>query len=124
MEEALQWMLGYQTLTHQLDKALARLYDFHGDSFGDLTDSMPLAGRAFCERALKSSAQSREGFLNEEEVSEATKALPEPWRTLVNDELYVASTLQEKAQEFLISWMQHNLMSHEHGKQIESCKMD
>ena len=124
MEEALQWFQGYKALTHQLDGALAGLYDFHGDSFGDLIDSMPLGGRALCERALKTSSRCREGFLSAEEVSEAIKALPETWRKLVSDEIYVASTLQEKAQEYLISWMQHNVMTHEHGEQIESCKLD
>ncbi len=53
MDEALEWFQGYKALTHQLDKALADLYDFHGDSFGNLTDSMPLGGRALCERALR-----------------------------------------------------------------------
>jgi len=124
MEEALQWFQGYKALTHQLDNALADLYDFQGDSFGDLIDSMPLGGRALCERALKTSSPCREGFLSEEEVSEAIKALPEPWKKLVSDEIYVASTLQEKAQEYLISWMQHNVMTHEQGEQIQSCKLD
>jgi hypothetical protein len=83
MEEALQWFQGYQVLTRQLDRALADLYDFHGDSFGDLIDSMPLGGRELCERALKTSSRCRDGFLSEEEVSDAIKALPEPWSQLV-----------------------------------------
>jgi diadenosine tetraphosphate (Ap4A) HIT family hydrolase len=124
MEEALQWLQSYETLTRQLDKALANLYEFHGDSFGDLIDSMPLGGRALCERALKTSSRCREGFLNEQEVIEAIKTLPEPWRKLVGKEGYVAFSLQEKAQEYLISWMRHNAMTHEHGEQIDSCKLD
>jgi len=124
MDEALQWLQGYEALTHRLGEALADLYDFHGDSFGDLIDSMPLGGRALCDRALRTSSRCREGFLSDEEVSEAIRALPEPWRGLVSDEIYVASTLQEKAQEFLIAWMQRNVMTHEHGEQIESCKLD
>jgi len=124
MEEALQWFQGYKALRHQLDVALADLYEFHGDSFGDLIDSMPLGGRALCERALKTSSRCREGFLSEEEVSEAIRALPEPWRKVVSDEVYVASNLQEQAQEYLISWMQHHMMTPEHSEQIESCKLD
>jgi hypothetical protein len=124
MEEALQWLQGYKALMHQLDKALADLYDFNRDSFGDLIDSMPLGGRELCERALKTSPRCRAGFLSEEEVSEAIKTLPQPWQNLVGDEIYVASSLVEKAQEYLVSWMQHNLMTHEHGSQIESCTLD
>jgi diadenosine tetraphosphate (Ap4A) HIT family hydrolase len=124
MEEALQWLQGYENLTRQLDHALADLYEFHGDSFGDLIDSMPLGGRALCERALKTASRCRDGFLSEEEVSEAIKTLTEPWRKLVGAEIYIASSLQEKAQEYLVSWMRHNVMTHEHGEQIESCKLD
>jgi hypothetical protein len=124
MEEALQWFQGYRALKQQLGKAIAYLYEFHGDSFGDLIDSMPLGGQALCERALKTSSRCRDGFLSEEEVTEGIKALPQPWSKLVGDEIYVASTLEEKGQEYLISWMQHNVMTHEHGEQIESCKLD
>jgi hypothetical protein len=124
MEEALQWFQGYKALKRELGKALTDLYDFHGDSFGDLIDSMPLGGRALCERALKTASRCREGFLNQEEVCDAIKGLAQPWRKLVSEELYVASTLEEKAQEFLIFWMRHNAMTHEHGEQIESCKLE
>jgi hypothetical protein len=124
MEEALQWFQGYKGLKHRLGKALADLYDFHGDSFGDLIDSMPLGGQALCERALKTAPRCRDGFLTEKEVREAIKALAPPWNTLVGDEIYVASTLEEKAQEFLVSWIQHTVMTGEHGEQIESCTLD
>jgi hypothetical protein len=120
MEEALQWFQGYKALKHQLDKALSDLYEFHGDSFGDLIDSMPLGGRELCERALRTNPRDGDGFLNEGEVSDAIKALPQPWRRLVPDEIYVGSTLEESAQKSLVSWMQHNVMTHEHGEQIES----
>jgi hypothetical protein len=101
MEDALQWFQGYKSLKNKLGMALADLCEFHCDSFGDLVDSMPLGGRELCERALKTAPQCRDGFLNEEEVSEAIRALPEPWCKIVSDEIYVASTLEEKAQE---SW--------------------
>ena len=77
-----------------------------------------------CERAMKTAPRCRDGFLSEEEVSESIKALPEPWRKLVGDEIYIAATLEDKAQEYLISWIRHHLLTHEHGKQIESCKLD
>ncbi len=105
MDEALQWFQGYQALKNKLGRALGPLYDFHGDCFGDLIDSMPLGGRELCERALKTAPRCRDGFLSEQEVSEARKALPEPWRGLVGEELYVAMSLKEKAQDYLISWI-------------------
>jgi diadenosine tetraphosphate (Ap4A) HIT family hydrolase len=124
MEEALQWMQAYESLTRKLDLALADLYEFHGDSFGDLIDSLPLGGRELCERALKTSARSRDGFLDEQEVSEAIKALPPPWSHLVAHENYVNSCLREKAHEYLIAWMRRKLMDHEQSEQIESCSLD
>jgi hypothetical protein len=124
MEDALQWFKGYETLRDQLDTALTNLYEYQVDSFGDLIDSIPLGGRALCERALKSSPRCREGFLCEEEIVEAIRALPEPWGKLVGSELYVSSTLQDMAQKYLVSWMQHNVMTHEHSEQIHSCKVD
>jgi hypothetical protein len=124
MEEALQWLRGYNALKKKLDKALADLYEFHGDSFGDMIDSMPLGGRELCERAMKTAPRCRDGFLSEEEVSEMIKALPEPWGKLVSNEIYITSTLEEKAQEYLVSWIRSNLMTHEHGERIESCKLD
>jgi hypothetical protein len=124
MEEALQWFQGYKALKCKLDKALAGLYDFHGDSFGDLIDSMPLGGRALCERALKSASERRDGFLNAEEVTDAIDALPQPWSKLVSDEIYVTLTLEESGRESLVSWIQHNVITQEQGEQIESSKLD
>jgi hypothetical protein len=124
MDEALQWCRGYKALKSALDSALAELYEFHGDSFGDLIDSMPLGGRALCEQALKTAPRYRDGFLDEENVSDAIKTLSEPWRTLVGHALYVASTLEENAQEYLVSWIRSNLLTEEQGAQIESCKID
>jgi hypothetical protein len=124
MEEALQWLRGYRALTRQLDGALADLFDFHGDSFGDLIDSMPLGGRVFCERALKTHSRSRDGFLSEEELNDAVKTIDQPWRDLIGHEIYVVSRLDEMAENYLISWLRHNVMTHEHGEQIESCKLD
>ena len=47
MEEALQYLQGYDSLKNKLGNALADLYEFHGDSFGDMIDSMPLGGRNY-----------------------------------------------------------------------------
>ncbi len=124
MEEALQWFQGYKALKNKLGRALSDLYDYHGDSFGDLVDSMPLAGRQFCEQALKTAPRCREGFLSEVEVSQAIKALSQPWQQLVGDEIYVVSTLEEKAHEGLVSWIRSHMITPEQNEQIETCKLD
>ncbi len=124
MEEAIQWFKGYKVLVKKLGKALSNLYDFHGDSFSDLIDSMPLGGQQLCEQALKTAPNCRDGFLSENEVDEAIKALPEPWRKLVGNDFYIANTLEEKAQEGLVSWMRDNVMTQELCEQIESCSLE
>ncbi len=124
MEEALQWFQGYTALKSKLDSVLADLYEFHGDSFGDLIDSMPLGGRELCERALKTAPRCPDGFLYDEEVSDAIKALPEPWRKLVGHGLFVASSLEVMAESYFITWIRSNLLTLEHRAQIESWKID
>jgi hypothetical protein len=124
MDEALQWFQGYRALRSQLDRAIGNLYEFHGDSFGDLIDSMPLGGRDMCERAMKTAPRCRDGFLSDEEVSEAIRALPDPWRKLVGHALFVASTLEENADAYLIAWMRQHVLTCEQREQIESFKID
>jgi hypothetical protein len=43
---------------------------------------------------------------------------------MVSGELYVASTLEKMAQEYLVAWMRDNVMTAEHREQINSCKLD
>jgi diadenosine tetraphosphate (Ap4A) HIT family hydrolase len=124
LAEALEWFRGYKALRSQLDQALADLYEFHGDSYGDLIDAIPLGGRALCERALGTTPSSHEGFLCESDVSEAISALPAPWSKLVTNELYVASILEEHAQQYLVAWIRENALTHEQSERIRSCGLD
>jgi tRNA-dihydrouridine synthase len=47
------------------------------DGWSDFCDAVPLAGEAFCKRAL--ATKKREGFLDEEEVLDAIKAACREW---------------------------------------------
>jgi hypothetical protein len=78
----------YEKLKASIEKAIAHLYDFHGDSFGDLVDSYPLGGRELAERALASHPRSerprREGYLDEREVGDAVRdELGLQWHRLI-----------------------------------------
>ena len=87
-------------VTSKISRAIDHLYDYHGDSFGDLVDSFPLAGRELVERALASHPKSerprREGYLDEREVADAVrKKLGLQWHQVIcNGENYVASALE------------------------------
>jgi hypothetical protein len=90
----------YSALKSRIERAIAHLYEFHGDSFGDLTDAYPLAGRNLVERALashpKSARPRREGFLDEGELRDAVRdALGEAWFAFIcSGENYIANALQ------------------------------
>ena len=80
-----QW---YQMLKNKISRAIDHLYEFQGDSFGDLVDSYPLAGPELVERALASHPQSdrprREGYLDEREVVDAVlEKLGVQWHGLI-----------------------------------------
>jgi hypothetical protein len=90
----------YGALKAKTSQAISHLYEFHGDSFGDLVDSYPLAGRELVQRALathpKSDRPRREGFLDEREVSDAVlEKLGAQWHKLICEgENYVLSALE------------------------------
>src|SRR5579872_5601744 len=48
----------YAVLKGKISYAIGHLYEFHGDSFADLVDSYPLAGRELVDRALASHPKS------------------------------------------------------------------
>jgi hypothetical protein len=91
----------YGKLKGKIDQAIAHLYEFHGDSFGDLVDSYPLAGRVLVDRALATHPQSdrprRDGYLDEGEVRGAVREkLGLPWHKLICEgENYVARALED-----------------------------
>jgi len=74
-EDIVGFVRWYHMLKNKIEESIGHLYEFHGDSFGDLVDSYPLAGPELVERALASHPKSdrprREGYLDEREVAEA-----------------------------------------------------
>lgn len=90
----------YRLLTSKVSAAIGHLYEYHGDSFSDLVDSYPLAGRELVERAFashpKSSRPRREGFLDEREVGNAVlEKWGSQWHKLICEgENYVVTSLE------------------------------
>jgi hypothetical protein len=99
-DDAVGFVKWYEALTHKVGRAIGGLFDFHGDSFGDLIDSFPLAGRELVQRALathpKSERPRREGFLEERELHDAVREKLGPdWHKLIcAGENYVVHALQ------------------------------
>jgi hypothetical protein len=87
-EDAVGFVKWYGVLKGKIDESIAHLYEFHGDSFGDLVDAYPLAGQELVQRALASrehgSASRRQGFLDEAELRDALREkLGVPWYRLI-----------------------------------------
>ena len=56
--DAMGFVKFYEVLKRKIARSIAHLYDYHGDSFGDLMDSFPLVGRKLVGRALASHPKS------------------------------------------------------------------
>jgi diadenosine tetraphosphate (Ap4A) HIT family hydrolase len=100
LEDVVGFVKWYGVLKNKISRAIGHLYEFHGDSFADLVDSYPLAGRELAERALATYPQSdrprREGFLDEREVTDAVlEKLGSEWHKLICLGVnYVANALE------------------------------
>lgn len=100
----------YDKTSNRIGRAIGDLFDYHGDGFGDLCDSLPLAGEAIVKRCLATGKKpKRDGFLEESEVHEAIKELGEGWAELIGGENYVDSVLAREAKK----WFLHDLMRSE-----------
>jgi hypothetical protein len=99
-EDVRDFVKWYRAIQSKIGRAIGHLYDYHGDSFGDLVDSYPLAGRELVERALASHPKSnwprRDGYLDEREVGNAVlEKLGVQWHKLICEgENYVVSALE------------------------------
>jgi hypothetical protein len=98
--DAAAFVKWYGALKSKIGRAIGHLFEFHGDSFGDLVDAYPLAGRELVERALASHPRSdrprREGYLDEGEVRDAVREkVGLPWSKLICEgENYVLHSLE------------------------------
>jgi hypothetical protein len=106
--EAMAFARWYERLVTRIGRSIFRLYDYHGDSFSDLVDSLPLAGRAIVEQMLATGRDSnqppRAGFLGENELTAAVTQLGENWRKLIlTGENYVTRALATEAKKAYLS---------------------
>jgi len=99
-EEVVGFAKWYAVLTGKVGIAIGHLYEFHGDSFGDLVDSYPLAGRELVDRALASHPKGdrprREGYLDQQEIGNTLlERLGSNWHSLICEgQNYVVSALE------------------------------
>lgn len=106
MEDALQFVKWYSRTKNLIGQAIADLYDYHGDSFSDLCDALPLAGKDIVRRCLATDPESkkpkRDGFLDSFEIPTAVEEkLGKEWRKLIcTGENYVASALEHEARKW------------------------
>lgn len=95
----------YEQLKERIAKAIGDLYDYHGDSFGDLCDALPLADPDIVARCLATGRKpKRDGFLDSDEIPAAIEAAGDPkWRQFIcNGENYIASALEHRARKWLL----------------------
>jgi len=96
----------YGKLKGRIDKAVAHLFDYHGDSFGDLCDLLPLACEAVVQKCLaseKGKGNPRAGYLTEQELREGVDDLGKPWGDFIlGGEEYVASALEKQAENWFL----------------------
>ena len=102
-DDALLFAKTYSKVKRRLASSLGRLFDFHGDSFEDCIDSLPLAGPAF----LKWLKTAHVDFKSDEDVKNALREFsekncgeysPKLMRNLLLGENYVESALRNHAE--------------------------
>ncbi len=87
-----QFAKAWGVMSDRLGAALEDVVEgYSDDSFGDLTDSLPFAGQAFCVKCLVG------GFKSDVDFQAAVAAASEPLRRLLAGENYVETTLYTEA---------------------------
>ena len=92
--DALRFAVTYGLVKRRIQKHIRKLFDYIGDTFGDLTDSLPLAGKEF----------NAKKFQTEEQLyAEGRQALIPNWSKLIfGGENYIESTLEDAAEEWYL----------------------
>ncbi len=99
----------YDKLKDKISNAIGHLFEYYGDSFSDLCDSLPLAGQEVVSRCLashpKSKSPRRDGFLEEQEIAAAIEVVK--WRTFICEgENYVEMALADQSRK----WFKHFIL--------------
>ncbi len=103
MDGFVKW---YEDLTNRIAHAVSGLFDFYGDSFSDLCDSLPLAGTVVVKKCLATGEKSnRDGFLEESEIKDAVveAAGPEWGKFVCSGENYVERSLESQMRRWFLS---------------------
>ncbi len=113
--EAVQFAKGYRALSKSLYQPLFDIVKNRGDdAYGDLLDSLPLAGRKVCEKALASQYIDNADF--EAKVAQVVKHrehvpagdYKQFAEFILHGENYVATALYDKASDFMVSELLNN----------------
>lgn len=112
LEELNGFVVWYAELKARIGRAIDGLFEFHGDGFGDLCDSLPLGGKKIVQKCLATSPErlKRSGFLSEEEIEEAIEKTVGPqWVKLIcKGENYIESTLDNQAKKWFLYNLTHD----------------
>ncbi len=101
--EALQFAKSWRTLVRQLDDALCQVVeDRSDDAYGDLLDSLPLAGIGVCRRALEH--QFRDNLDLEDGVRASCQAVCGLAPFILHGENYAATALSDAARDYFPSF--------------------
>ena len=94
-EDVLRFAVTYGCVKGHIEKRIGHLFEFAGDSFADLVDSLPLAGREFYAKKFHSQAALYEA---------GHKHLTDKWRKLIfGGENYIESTLEKAAKKWYLT---------------------
>lgn len=104
-DDALLFARTYREVERRLDPLLAPLFDFHGDRFGDLLDSIPLAGPDALQyidthHAEFHSAADLSDVLDAAAKKACGRKSAKRFRKLLSGENFVALSLEEQAQRY------------------------
>jgi hypothetical protein len=91
-QEAYGFVKAYEKIKSLLDKKHAALSDYCGDGFGDLMDSLPLAGEEFFGRR----------FTTESDLNCAVNELGVNWSNFIHGENYVEMMLEDAAKKYTL----------------------
>ena len=101
--EAVHFAVSYRRCSAALSKACGKVlkgWERGDDSFGDLMDSLPMAGRDVFKRIKKGDFFVVDEVVNLEELEAAVhSAAPKVAELILNGENYWASNLEEKARK-------------------------
>lgn len=99
IQEASGFVKAYSKALEVLERRHGKLFDYAGDSFGDLMDSLPLAGSEFFEKR----------FATEDELYGAIRSLEPVWSEFLFRENYVLMSLEDAAKHYVLAVIRYSM---------------